>query len=102
VKFTTHHEVTRFQVTLSNGMRVTIHDHGEDAEIEISEDTRDLLNGAAAPLDTPRYEQGGSYEFVLPHVSEVAARCSERDREPSELEFPAFGLATLENVRHYH
>lgn len=102
MKFTTETEVSRFTVKLSNGMRVTIADHGEDATIEVWEDSRDLLNGAPSDPDTPRYLPGGSYEFELPHVSDVGERCNEKDHDPGDLDFPAFGLATVENVRHYH
>lgn len=102
MKFTTTTEVERFTVTLSNGMRVTIVDRGEDAEIKVRENSRDLLNGAPSGPDVPRYVDGGSYEFVLPHANEIGARCSERDHDPDDLGFPAFGLATIENVRHYH
>jgi hypothetical protein len=102
MKFTTETETTRFTVTLSNGMRLTIADHGEDVTIEVSEKARDLLNGAPSADDFPRYVPGGSYEFELPHVNEIGDVCSERDHDPCDLEFPRFGLASIENVRHYH
>jgi hypothetical protein len=102
MKFTTETETTRFTVKLSNGMRVTIADHGEDITIEVQENARDLLNGAPSGPDVPRYAPGGHYEFELPHVSVVGERCSEKDHDPSDFGFPAFGLATIENVRHYH
>lgn len=102
MKFTTETETSRFSVKLSNGMRVTIVDHGEDVTIQVHEKERDLLNGAESDPDTPRYVQGGTYEFELPHVSDVAERCSEKRSEPSEQNFPAFGLASVEKVRHYH
>lgn len=99
MKFNVDVEVTRFTVKLSNGMRVTIADHGEDATIEIREKDRDLLNGAPSDPDTPRYAPGGSYEFELPHVEDIAVRCNLKDDDEG---LHAFGLATIENVRHYH
>jgi hypothetical protein len=101
-------EVTSFTVVLANGMTVTIYDAGHGfgtaAEsgqpmIEVRQASRDLLNGAEAPEDTPRYDMGGRYEFALPDASEIGRRCDQRDTDPGSL--PAEGTATID-VIHWH
>lgn len=83
-------------VELSNGMRLTIHD-GAAPSITVSQESRDLLNGAPSAPDVERYLPGGAYEIALPDVSDIGERCS--GRATGDYDQP--GTATIEVV-HRH
>lgn len=79
-------------------MRVEISDNGF---VRVVQDSHDILNGAPAPEDTPRYAPGGQYEFTLPDAVDVNKICDTGGIPPSSPHFPAEGTFSI-TATHWH
>jgi hypothetical protein len=79
-------------------MRLTITD---DGKIRIRQRERDILNGAPASGDTPRYAPPGEYQFTLPDAEDVNVICDTGGIPPTSPDFPAEGTFTI-TATHWH
>ena len=88
-------EITRSRLTIElpdRHMRVEISD---DGTVYVVQESHDLLNGADAPADYPRYAPGGQYEFRLPDQVDVNQVCDTGGITPDSPDFPGEGTFTI-------
>jgi hypothetical protein len=97
-------EITKPCITIELPERHMTIQIEDDGTVRIAEHPYDLLDGAPstpANENTPRYVQGGQYEFTLPGCLEVNKICDTGGISPSDSRFPGEGTFTIAAVHHH-